>query len=108
MKQSFLLSFEPNGAGGFTVRDGRGRRYDVVNEDSLWRLVQSLNNDPAMPRVQLDKQNEAIGIVARVFRRFVPKHAPLVDALEPVAHQASAIVPVIQKIREDRRERGGE
>lgn len=104
---AFILSFEPDGAGGYYVLDARSQRHHVKDERDLWQLLAQLSTDDDLPRTKVEQHNNVVGVVAGVMRRIVPNHAELVDAAEPLAHQVTAVVPVVEKYRTQWRNRKG-
>ena len=76
---------------GFVVTDGSCRRHKVQTEAEIGRKIVELMSDPSLPAPQVDERNDVVGFFASLVRRALPKQRELVDAVEPVAHQATAM-----------------
>lgn len=101
-ENAILLSCCRRADGTFAITDALGREYVAADEVSLGKLVASLTADEDVPRIRVEKRHDIVGMVATAFRRFLPQHREIVDAVEPAAHAVTTRAMAYQQKRRGR------
>lgn len=103
MTEPFLVSIQEREDGTFVVTDALSRTHHAADPASLGIILAGLARDSELPRMEVERRNDLVGLVAGVVRRVAPEHRELVDAAEPAAHQVDKIIGAVQRFRRRRR-----
>ncbi len=96
----------PGQTDAYVVIDALEREHHVWGEHALGLLIAKLHDDDQLPRSKVDRpQNEVVGLVGRIARRFMPEYADLIGSAEPLAHHATETLSKLSKISKDAKAR---